>query len=80
MIDSKDPKYQADYMCAMQERSGAVDSQDALVSFLYILIRDHLPAGVVEEIMLHQVTGMEDSHFTNGWLANYAIDLAKRLK
>lgn len=71
----------AEHMARMRERSGAVDSEDPLVSFLYILLRDHLPSGVIEGIMLEHVQyGQSDSHFTNGWLANYCKDLAERLR
>ncbi len=63
---------------AMRERSGEVDSNDPLVAFLYVLMRDHLTPGNVEQIMLGHVTGNE-SQFTNGWLATYAADVAARL-
>lgn len=36
---------------AMRERSGSINSNSKLVSFLYLLMRDHLPAGVIEEII-----------------------------
>jgi len=67
----------------MRKRSGDVTSRSKLVSFLYILMRDHLPAGEVEDIMLHDVDVLpkdENCSYTNGWLARYAEDLAKRLK
>lgn len=67
------------HMNALRERSGSVDSSDPLVSLLYILIRDHLPLGVVEEVMMRHC-GPGDSRFTNGWLATYCKDLAKRLR
>lgn len=67
------------YMAEMRLRSGSVNSDDPLVDFLYILLRDHLPAGTVEEIMLNHVN-KEESQYTNGWLANYALDIATRLK
>lgn len=61
------------------ERSGKVKLNGRLISFLYELMRDHLPAGKVEEI----IRASEDQSevvYTNGWLAQYAEDLAKRLK
>lgn len=68
-------------MKELRERSGSVDSNDPLVSFLYILMRDHLPLGKVEEIVMnHAQYGQEDSYFTNGWLANYCKDIAERLR
>lgn len=64
----------------MRERSSSVDSLDPLVSFLYILIRDHLPCGVIEDIMLQHVETKDTNTamFSNGWLAQYAIDVASQ--
>lgn len=62
----------------LAERSGRVKLNGRLITFLYELMRDHLPAGKVEEI----VRASEDESevtYTNGWLAQYAEDLAKRL-
>ena len=67
-------------MDLLRKRSGTKRSYDKLVSFLYVLMRDHLPAGAVEEIMLKQVELKGESVFTNGWLAEYSKDIAKRLK
>lgn len=67
-------------MKELAARSGNVASKDSLVSFLYILMRDHLPIGTIEAIMLQHIQyGQHDSQFTNGWLANYAKDIADRL-
>lgn len=64
----------------MRERSGEVDSDSLLVRFLYILMRDHVTAGVVESIMDDHVENGETlALFSNGWLASNAIDLADRL-
>lgn len=65
-------------MVTLRERSGSVTIDSRLVSFLYELMRDHLPAGVVGEIVL----ASEDEStitYSNGWLARYAEDLANRL-
>jgi hypothetical protein len=62
----------------MRNKSGNVDIDSALVSFLYELMRDHLPPGVVEEIVLNSI-GDSDCKYTNGWLAKYAEDIANRL-
>lgn len=59
-------------------RSGQVNSESHLVSFLYDLMRDHLPCGKVEEIVRESLHEGE-TRFTNGYLANYAEDLAVRL-
>lgn len=65
----------------LRSRSGFVDSTDPLVSFLYILMRDHVPAGVVEEITRnHCEKDLSDANFCNGFIANYAKDVARRLQ
>jgi hypothetical protein len=64
----------------LRDRSDYVNSSDPLVSFLYILIRDHLPCGTVEGIYQKHVAGTGDSEFCNGYLALYAKDLARRLQ
>ncbi len=63
---------------ALRERSGSVDINSKLVSFLYQLMRDHLSSGVIEEIVRESEN--PDVQYTNGWLAKYAEDLANRLK
>jgi hypothetical protein len=64
----------------LRAHSGFVNSDDPLVSFLYILLRDHLPAGVVEGIMQNHVEVEEkDSEFCNGFIASYASELAQRI-
>jgi len=69
-------------MNELRKRSGNVDSDDPLVAFLYGLLRDHLPAGKVEEIMQQHVgtRPRQVSQYTNGWVANYAQDIANRLR
>ena len=55
-------------------------NKERLVSFLYILMRDHLPSGVVEEIMLRHVeisvTGVE---YSNPHLFAHAQELEARI-
>lgn len=65
----------------LQARSGFVHSTDPVVGFIYLLLRDHLPAGVVEGIVrdCHITPGIS-TMFTNGYLAKYAMDIAERLK
>lgn len=68
-----------DKIDSLRKRSGTVKINSKLVSFLYELMRDHLPAGTVEQL----VQASEDESecvYTNGWLAKYAEDLANRLK
>ncbi|KKL15678.1 hypothetical protein LCGC14_2503190 [marine sediment metagenome] len=62
----------------LRARSGEVDSDNPIVGFLYDLMRDHLPCGVVEELVGRQSAGNK-CRFTNGFLANYAKDLSERL-
>jgi hypothetical protein len=61
---------------ALHKRSGEVMDDDPLVRFLYLLMRDHLPTGVVEGIVQSDDKVI---HFTNGFLARYAQDMAARL-
>lgn len=56
---------------------GNVTDRSVLVSFLYELMRDHLLLGVVEELVLNSPPCR--TVFTNGWLAQYAQDVATRL-
>ena len=62
----------------LRMRSGSVDSTNRLVSFLYELMRDHVPMGIVEELVRSSST--EKCCYTNGWLARYAEDVAARLE
>jgi hypothetical protein len=64
---------------ALRKRSGRIDSIEPVVSFLYELMRDHLPAGTVERIVRNSL-GADRTTFTNGYLAKYAEDLADRLR
>ena len=63
----------------LREASGSVNSKSKVVSFMYLLGRDHLPLGTIEEIMMQCKTD-EITEFSNGWLADYAKDIAKRLR
>lgn|SRR5690606_32968157 len=54
-------------------------SKNALVSFLYELMRDHLPCGTVEKLVNDENPNNIDIEFSNGYLARYAEDLANRL-
>lgn len=57
-------------------------SRDPLVAFLYVLMRDRLTSGAVENIMEKFVEPAQDKgyRFTNGYLAAYAKNLARRLR
>lgn len=71
-----------DLMDRIKEVSGNIKSNDPLVHFLYILMRDHLSCGKVEDIMfdVNEFSKNKDTDFGNGWLAQYCMDIAKRLK
>jgi hypothetical protein len=66
----------------MRLASGGVRSEDPLVKFFYLLIRDYMPAGDIESLMNSVENYKSDipTVFTNGWLAEYAMNLAKRLR
>jgi hypothetical protein len=71
-----------DHTSRLRKASGQVVSTGPLVSFLYELMRDHVPPGVVEGIMKQTETDEPnyETIFTNGWLARYAEDVAARLR
>ena len=67
----------------LRKESGTITSSDRLVSFLYCLMRDHLPTSTVESLVIDTIALSEDTKdciFTNGYLAQYAQNLAKILK
>jgi hypothetical protein len=54
---------------------------DPLTSFIYELLRDHLPPGKAERIVQQVVVEAgREVVYTNGFLALYAKDLANRLR
>jgi hypothetical protein len=59
-------------------KSGEVNFNSKLISFLYELMRDHLPPGIVEKLV--QDSQESDVYYANGWLAKYAENLASRLE
>ena len=67
-----------DFCEEMRDRSGNVTDSCMLTSFLYELMRDHLPPGVVEKVVQGSVCSKK-VQYTNGWLASYARDIATRL-
>jgi hypothetical protein len=62
----------------LRKRSGSVDGNRKIESFLYELTRDHVSVGVIETVL----RSSKDSNceFSNGWLAEYAKDVSNRLK
>lgn len=63
----------------LREESGNITINSKLVSFLYELMRDHLPAGIVQELVNNSINN-DDVIYTNGYLAKYAEYLANKLK
>lgn len=64
----------------MRAASGRVDSNEKLVVFLYLLCRDHLAMGEVEE-MIDRVGSHDGTcQFTNGWLADWAKYTASKVQ
>jgi hypothetical protein len=68
----------------MRRESGYFDHSSKLVSFLYLLLRDEITPGHLEEILkkmsnpeTEQLEGA--SMYTNGWIAKYAENIALRL-
>ena len=49
-----------------------------LVTFMYLLMRDHLPAGTIEQIIV-DIDKQESFILSNGYLGQYAEDIEKRL-
>lgn len=52
---------------------------ERLVEFLYILARDELALGAIEDILWDHVTGDEPDEYCNPWLEAWARHTAERL-
>lgn len=65
-------------MCDLRDNRGEILSDDPVVLFLYFLIRDHVPLGVVEEIIEKHTYAT--ATFANKALVEYIIDLANKIK
>lgn len=75
-----DPSVQKLANDELRKASGAVTyDHDALTEFLYTLMRDHLPVGVVAEVVTDSGS-TKPVVYTNGWLAQYAHYLASKLR
>lgn len=66
----------------LREISGHISYSDPLTDFLYLLMRNELAAGKVEEMVREAINtaGKQECIYTNGWLAQYAHNLAELLK
>lgn len=82
MSDEQKPweKEGADRNERLRQASGAVAIPSRLVSFLYTLMITELPPGKVESILR---TALHDHGeaivYSNGWVANYAANIAAEL-
>jgi hypothetical protein len=67
---------------SVRKTSGSWSSSDPLVVFLYILIRDEITPGWLEAVLnrCQPKNGATFFEFTNGWLAQYAMDVAGYLR
>ena len=61
----------------MREKTGDVVGT-RLDAFLYLLMRDHMPLGKVDELV-NDLEKTDLAEFTNSHLANYAKSLVERL-
>ena len=62
----------------LRDASGHQSSDSPLVAFLYDLMRDHLPVGVVHSLVIDNLQpGV--TIYTNGFLQQYAVYLAEKL-
>ena len=61
----------------LKNASGSKNYNSKLTSFLYELMRDHIPPGIIQEVALNSQD--PDVTFSNGWLAEYANYLAENL-
>lgn len=74
------------FSALMRKRSGEFNSPSLLVGFLYLLMRDHVTPGHIEYMMIQLAkegwhnAPKKDMQFTNGWVAQYAQDVADRLQ
>lgn len=64
----------------MHQRSGQIQSDDPLVTLLYPLARNALPLGQLEDLVRSAESANMPATFTNGWLAEWAIDAATRVR
>ena len=77
-MDRKDHKDIS--MKELRIRSGRVESDNKFVAFVYELLRDRVPLADIEECVINSTgPGTDNFQFTNGYLAEYAKDVVKRL-
>ena len=72
---------QDQYNKELRETSGSITFNDRLTAFLYVLMRDHTPPGIVSTLLMDSMIGgkTEPITYCNGWLADYAHYIAQHL-
>ena len=82
-----DAKQNDENVKRMRKASGNINDDRTLVCFLYLLMRDAVTPGKMEQILLSisnindKDTPLKDKfQLTNGWLAQYAQDIADRIE
>jgi len=78
--DLEKTKESLDRNSRLRSDSGNIDYSDTLTSFIYSLLRDHIPAGILESIVRGVINEPEVRMYSNGFLAKYANNLADELK
>ena len=63
----------------MRNESGNITSTNKLTCLLYMLMRDEITFGALEEFVNEIEDWHEEFVFSNGWIVNYAKNLTKRL-
>jgi len=68
----------------LRERSGEIDSDDDLAAIFYTFMIDgDISPGRLEEVVREHLEVKNKAgtfQYSNGWVAQYAIDLSKRLR
>ena len=63
----------------LSNESGNIVIKNKLASFIYVLLRDYITPGKIEDIISNN-TSNKRVKYSNGWLAKYAENIANRLK
>jgi len=63
----------------LRTESGDFVAYDRLTSFLYDLMRDHLPTSTVEKLFREAMKFNQPCLYSNGWLARYAQRMSRLL-
>jgi hypothetical protein len=77
-----DEGHKQNHVIPLRNASGNRESKDPLVLFLYLLMRDKLPTGEVEQLTINTLEAIPKDGvlFTNGFLVDYATNITERLQ